>query len=560
MLPNTDTQHPVPRDSTSPSSPDPIDNQTHTSDLPKRRADPTCDPQSSPAKRQKRDTNSNKDCNHDLAETKSEDCAPVFKFTAAVQEAARTAWDQLAARHVDRQDFSQKEITITALEKLANLDIPEKSVSKLKKELVKYFRKVAMFKKSTRENAPVDHFVMSNPSFIPQLSRTARARDAARKTEGKKPPAQVPNEAEEEVTFAGVVTQPEHTVPDEWLKEAFKPVRLSTFDKSSGITFVDDQPNKVKGYKGYRTVRATSGVLEGDWYYECEIKPYEKGHCRLGWATRRSDVETPVGFDAYGFGIRDLTGEFLHRARPRAYGEPFGPGDVVGCRVVLPQLSEEQRQAVKDAEQRWLDFRFVQCSQGEQPNDSGVDLSPYGKVEFFKNGRSLGIPEFFTKPQSRAGRAEPRRVGDGAHRARFRARQIGKEEVSFDDRKVMKGGVYYPSISLFENAVVEANFGPHFRFPLPRGSRPMCEAAREEPPPALADAQPADAGGEQREGGGEGAAEGEKGTEGVGKEEGQIPTEGSKQATNLVGSVAPSGEADDTQAQRQLKRAKSADN
>jgi hypothetical protein len=32
------------------------------------------------------------------------------------------------------------------------------------------------------------------------------------------------------------------------------------------------------------------------------------GHCRLGWATSKAELQAPVGFDAFGFSYRDAEG------------------------------------------------------------------------------------------------------------------------------------------------------------------------------------------------------------------------------------------------------------
>lgn len=551
MLPNAASSAPVQLDSTSPSLPGPIDDQPpHTSDLPKRPADSPSDPQRHTPKRQKRDTNSNTDSPHGPSEVKDEDNAALFKFATMVRDASKSAWEQLAAAQPDRPDFPQKDIISAAVAKLSELQQPEKSVSKLKKELVKYFRKGAMFRRSTRPEAPPDSYLMANPTFIAHPAKSTRVREPAKKLDTKKDSDQVTHDGDDEVTFAGIITQPEQTIPDEWLQESYKPVRLSTFDKADGITFVgEEKENRVKGYKGYRMIRATSGVLEGDWYYECRILPCEKGHCRLGWTTRRSDVETPVGFDAYGFGIRDLTGDFVHRARPKQYGQPFGSGDVIGCRIFIPNLTEEQRKAVDDADKRWLQFRFLSLGQGQPPLDSGVDLSPHGRLEFFKNGQSMGIPEFFTKPQSRPARKPARRGDEAPYHANFRGVITATDEVFPDDKRVMKGGVYYPSVSLFEDAIVEVNFGPHFMFQPPTGSKPMCDAAREAPPPAQVDSQSKNADGKQTEGSNENAA----GAKAMSDERAPSLTDSEKQGGGVTGIILQSGKVDGIQIQEELR-------
>jgi Set1/Ash2 histone methyltransferase complex subunit ASH2 len=229
-------------------------------------------------------------------------------------------------------------------------------------------------------------------------------------------------------------------IPAEWLTVPDGPVRLSTVDRAPGLTTLEDSLT-VHGFKGYRMVRATHGVCEGDWYFEATVLPAEvvgrtPSAVRLGWSTRRADVETPVASDENGYGVRDINGHFIHEARLMAYGEPFGAGDVVGCRIVLPApVSDETRAKIAAADKDWLYFRFVSYLQGKPPSNAGERVDG-AYVEFFKNGASQGIPQYFCKDE-------------GARKAR---------EASTG----MAAGMYFPSVALFKNAAVRANFGPDF--------------------------------------------------------------------------------------------------
>lgn len=260
------------------------------------------------------------------------------------------------------------------------------------------------------------------------------------------------------------------TVPAEWKVLSYAPVRLSSLDKSIGISFEGDPAqNFVRGLKGFRMIRATTGVCEGDWYFEATVMPYEgDGAVRLGWSTRRSDVETPVGFDGYGFGIRDRTGEFIHHASCKPYGKPFTIGDTIGCRIRMPQLTDEQKARIAAADDAWLHYRFIGLLQGPPPQDSGICLEGgIANVEFFKNGTSMGVPEYFaqcTAPKPDEFFANGAKGGS--------SRRIG-----------IRAGYYYPSVALFGNAVVKANFGPDFAHPPPPGTRCFSEAAPPPPPP-----------------------------------------------------------------------------
>ncbi len=42
--------------------------------------------------------------------------------------------------------------------------------------------------------------------------------------------------------------------------------------------------------------RATHGAFQGTWYFEVKVTKLGKsGHVRLGWSTRKGDLQAPVG-------------------------------------------------------------------------------------------------------------------------------------------------------------------------------------------------------------------------------------------------------------------------
>lgn len=166
-------------------------------------------------------------------------------------------------------------------------------------------------------------------------------------------------------------------------------------------------------------------------------------HVRLGWSMRTGDLQAPVGYDKWSYGIRDIGGSKIHCSKRDDHwgGEEFGPGDVVGCAISMVQdstmkgvgavaasgdsmgssgsLSHQQRQAQL---------------QQPQPN--------HNHIRFFKNGYPMG--EFILSKGKREGGA------------------------AF----IIPDGVYYPAISLYMGANVDINFGPNFIYPprkLPSG-------------------------------------------------------------------------------------------
>jgi Set1/Ash2 histone methyltransferase complex subunit ASH2 len=63
------------------------------------------------------------------------------------------------------------------------------------------------------------------------------------------------------------------------------------------------------------------------------------GNVRVGWSMRTGDLQAPVGYDKWSYGIRDTGGSIIHKSqRQDAWGgDGFGPGDVVGTAIVLGQ-------------------------------------------------------------------------------------------------------------------------------------------------------------------------------------------------------------------------------
>ncbi|CAN8074727.1 unnamed protein product [Agarophyton chilense] len=379
-------------------------------------------------------------------------------------DTVRDAWAVLTARFPHRCQFSLAEIVHVANAQCAALRGKDKRTTRWKKDITACIRSHTILARAP--DTTDDIYVVRDLHYVPKPN--AKKGQPPKKKDLSDDDAKL---CEEQLSRA--------TIPAEWTTESYKPVRLSTFDKSPAIQFVSHPTeNTVMGHKGYRMVRATSAVSEGDWYFEAKLISYAgNGAVRLGWSQRRSDPETPVGFDAYGYGCRVRTGHFVHAARVRDYAQPFEEGDVIGCRVKLPNLSDEQKQLIAQCDEKWLNHRFINLLQGQPPPDCDIDIHGRAHVQFFKNGRDMGIPAFFSKTDpvdaqsSRKAAVEKRPIDHGTKKS------------SSNSKRRLCAGRFYPSISLYGNAVVKANFGPDFWFPKPDESKAMCEAARDAPPP-----------------------------------------------------------------------------
>jgi len=133
-----------------------------------------------------------------------------------------------------------------------------------------------------------------------------------------------------------------------------------------------------------------------------ELPPRVGGNVRLGWSMRTGDLQAPVGYDKWSYAIRDISGSIIHESNRQDTwgGEELGPGDVIGCAIIL----DDQKEA----------------NEGNH-------------IRFFKNGRNLG--EFVLS----------------------KGKRLGGEAFAG-----IESGMYYPAVSSYLGGSVRANFGPHF--------------------------------------------------------------------------------------------------
>jgi len=189
---------------------------------------------------------------------------------------------------------------------------------------------------------------------------------------------------------------------------------------------------------GYRMVRSSIGVTEGDWFYEIECLSHS-GNVRLGWSTEKGDVQAPVGYDKYSYSYRDKEGTKFHMSRGLTYGQPYGTSDVIGFFISLPKRESppEQHDQKDNISQQSLDTQQQQQQISKKP-EGDPKTHQGSKVVFFKNGQNQGV--------------------------------------AFLD---IFDGIYYPAASLYMGGTVKFNFGPHFKYPPPSTEfkfSPICDA------------------------------------------------------------------------------------
>ena len=255
--------------------------------------------------------------------------------------------------------------------------------------------------------------------------------------------------------------------------------RLAYEDMNSAIVISKDAQT-CSTEKGFRLARANVGVRSGDWFFECKIlrgNGEGEGHVRVGWARREASMGGPVGFDGYSYAIRDREGQAVHLSRPRpSVGESFDTGDVIGLRIHLPPL-EEQEDVVRDripirykGQLYFEQFEYVPTKDME---DLMIPIAMSGRtppktlpnsfISVYRNGKLMDTPfrdlNAFMAPHSKP------------------SSLLGGREV--DDG--MLG--YYPALSVFNSGTVRWNPGPTFEFPpsdAPCSMRPMSERYEEQ--------------------------------------------------------------------------------
>ncbi|KAI6174635.1 B30.2/SPRY domain-containing protein [Aphelenchoides bicaudatus] len=222
-------------------------------------------------------------------------------------------------------------------------------------------------------------------------------------------------------------------------------VSLSPNDRAHQLK-LDSDGLTVTGNGGYAMARATHPVSYGRWYYEVEFltQPGDS-HIRIGWAQLHSVVQACVGYSKFSYGWRSLKGTAFHDGYGHTYSPPgYKQGDILGCLIDLPdwesQLQKNGRQMnslLPDSHKNQQVIRFKNHHFFEEHDNTAEALLRLrevkkSKIEFFLNGRSKGV--------------------------------------AFND---IYAGHYYPAVSIFHDASVRCNFGPRFRYSMPKNSQPI---------------------------------------------------------------------------------------
>ncbi|CAD5214371.1 unnamed protein product [Bursaphelenchus xylophilus] len=223
-------------------------------------------------------------------------------------------------------------------------------------------------------------------------------------------------------------------------------VMLSSNDRAYQLK-VDNDGLTITGNGGYAMARATHPVSRGRWYFEVEfVKQPNDSHIRIGWAQGCSPLQACVGYSKLSYGWRSLKGTAFHDGYGHTYAPPgYKQGDILGCLIDLPDLEAQLDggrtigSILPSSHKEDLLIKFKNhfvFQEHDDPQVASLKLTelPGSKIEFFLNGRSKGI--------------------------------------AFTD---IYEGAYYPAVSMFHDATVRVNFGPKFRYPMPKNTRPMAQ-------------------------------------------------------------------------------------
>lgn len=219
-------------------------------------------------------------------------------------------------------------------------------------------------------------------------------------------------------------------------------VLLAMHDRAPQIQVSEDRL-KMLGYKFYCTARANHCVNRGSWYFESKVYDMPEGAAtRIGWAGKFANLQAPLGFDKFGYSVRSRKGTRFHEAIGKHYSDGYKEGDVIGCLISLPELPDKDYLPMHFKDKPLVKFKsHFYFEEKDRTTEAAKALQPLpgSKVEFFKNGQSLGV--------------------------------------AFTD---IYQGDYYPAVSAFKSAKVKVNFGPKFSFP-PKSVnyRPMSDRAEE---------------------------------------------------------------------------------
>lgn len=110
-----------------------------------------------------------------------------------------------------------------------------------------------------------------------------------------------------------------------WICRKIMPekVLLSMHDRAPQLKISEDR-RSVTGEKGYCMIRANYGVTRGVWYYEVKITEMpDNSATRIGWSQELANLQTPLGYDKFGYSWRSKKGTKFHESIGILFGFSF---------------------------------------------------------------------------------------------------------------------------------------------------------------------------------------------------------------------------------------------
>jgi SPRY domain len=108
----------------------------------------------------------------------------------------------------------------------------------------------------------------------------------------------------------------------------FKLLEKFTKSKAHESLTIEGDGQLVTGNKGYRTALAYSSREHKLMYYEANVEN-DMGWARIGLATKKCDLNGPVGMDDKGYSLGNKNGYGFHKGKRVVFAERFGKGNIV---------------------------------------------------------------------------------------------------------------------------------------------------------------------------------------------------------------------------------------
>lgn len=163
-------------------------------------------------------------------------------------------------------------------------------------------------------------------------------------------------------------------------------------------------------------------MTRGAWYWEATIEDMPEGSAvRVGWGQEYANLQSPLGYDKFGYAWRSRKGTKFHESHGKHFGSGYGEGDTLGFLIVLPEQDGARYIPNTFKDRPLVKFKsHLYYEDKDKVSDTlkNLKVHPGSKIYFFKNGECQGM--------------------------------------AFEN---IYAGAYYPSISLHKGATVSLNFG-----------------------------------------------------------------------------------------------------